>query len=418
MYANCLGSRRALADKPLQLILGGRVVSKEEKMFIVEMVRDGKITSEQAVQLLNALERSPEQLEIPSDEVRLEEDLVEEKVEQKVQKMGETIEAIAEDLATKTENVFFRGLRRRPKFIYADEFCGQFPEHGEIEVTLYSMDGAIEVKTWEKDHYRLEVIKKVNTVSEEEAQKILEGCVEFKQEGLSLAATAKSRGTLRSRNITVDFILTLPTSRKARLDLRSGDGSVAIHGVSGSLCKAATGDGSLGVGNSDFGILEIGTGDGSIVLQGISADECRARTGDGSIKVFESKVKMLDANTGDGSIVIERLSGDVTAKTMDGSINADFIGTGNWLLKTKDGSIAVRIHGLKTDLYEVDLSTRDGRIDVEGMEDADIILDQRGAAHVVRRYKAVSRGFAQADSRGSLKAGTGSGSVAVRFLRG
>ena len=400
-------------------------MSKEEKMFIIEMVRDGKITSEQGVELLNALERSPEQLETPSDvnnkasdEVQREEELVEELVEEKIEKMGETIEAIAENLASKAENVFSWGLRQRPKFMYADEFCGEFPEHGEIEVTLYSMDGAIEVKTWEKDHYRLEVIKKVNAASEEEAQKILEGCVEFKQEGLSLAATAKATGTLRSRNMTVDFILTLPTSRKARLDLRSGDGSVAIQGVSGSLCKAATGDGSLRVGNSDFGILEIGTGDGSIVIQGISADECRTRTGDGSIKVFESKVKMLDASTGDGSIVIDRLSGDITAETMDGSISADFMGIGNWLLKTKDGSITVSIQGLKTGLFEVDLSTRDGRIHVDGMEDADTILDQRGGAYGMKRYKAISRGFAQADSRGSLKAGTGSGSVSVRFLRG
>ncbi len=338
--------------------------------------------------------------------------------EEKIEKMGETIEAIAENLASKAENVFSWGLRQRPKFMYADEFCGQFPEHGEIEVTLYSMDGAIEVKTWEKDHYRLEVIKKVNTVSEEEAQKILEGCVEFRQEGLSLAATAKTGGTLRSRNMTVDFILTLPTSRKARLDLRSGDGSVAIYGISGSLCKADTRDGSLRVGNSDFGILEIGTGDGSIVIQGISADECRSMTGDGSIKVFESKVKMLDVSTGDGSIVIDRVSGDITAETMDGSINADLIGIGNWLLKTKDGSITVSIQGLKTDLFEVDLSTRDGRIDVDGMEDADTILDQRGGAYGMKRYKAISRGFAQADSRGSLKAGTGSGCVSVRFIRG
>ena len=164
--------------------------------------------------------------------------------------------------------------------------------------------------------------------------------------------------------------------------------------------------------------MEIGTGDGSIVIQGISADECRSRTGDGSIKVFESKIKMLDASTGDGSIVIDRLSGDVIAETMDGSINADFIGTGNWLLKTKDGSITVSIEGLKTDLYEVDLSTRDGRIHVDGMEDADTILDQRGADHGMKRYKAISRGFAQADSRGSLKSGTGSGSVSVRFIRG
>ncbi|HOV66684.1 MAG TPA: hypothetical protein PLR48_07035, partial [Bacillota bacterium] len=62
-------------------------MSKEEKMFITEMVRDGKITSEQGVELLNALERSPEQLEIPSDvnnkasdEIQREEELVEEKV--------------------------------------------------------------------------------------------------------------------------------------------------------------------------------------------------------------------------------------------------------------------------------------------------------------------------------------------------
>ena len=64
-------------------------MSKEEKMFIIEMVRDGKITSEQGVELLNVLERSPQQLKIlsdvkykASDEVQREEELVEELVEE------------------------------------------------------------------------------------------------------------------------------------------------------------------------------------------------------------------------------------------------------------------------------------------------------------------------------------------------
>lgn len=395
-------------------------MSKEEKILIIEMVRDGRITSEEGVELLNALERSAAPIETPvrsSHDALHESEDEEGSLEEKAEQIGEMIEKRAEDFAQSMANMFSGGTFQRPKFMFSDELSGQFSEQGEVEVTLCSLDGAIEVGTWEKPEYHLEVVKKVNAKTEEEAKKILEGCLDFRQDGLSLAATTKPGSEFRSRSVTVDFILTLPADRKARLDLHSGDGSIVVQGVSGSSCKAATGDGSLKLEDCSFDALEVGTGDGSIAMEGLLVGRCIAKTGDGSIKLLNSRAGIADVKTGDGSIALGGTLGNVTAETMDGSITAELTGIGDWVLKTKDGPIAVKIHKHEHDSYEVDLFSGDGRVHVEGMEEANVSLDERKTSCGVRRYKARSRGFEEADSRGHLEASTGSGSVSVGFVR-
>jgi DUF4097 and DUF4098 domain-containing protein YvlB len=146
-------------------------------------------------------------------------------------------------------------------------------------------------------------------------------------------------------------------------DLRTGDGSINLHGLHGSL-RVDTGDGSIH-GEELDGTLEAHTGDGSLRIVG-RFDKLQLHPQDGSVEVDVKEGSRLDGDwriqTGDGSVrlrVPKKLAADLEAHTGDGSIHFDLPGTSNaarnehnretklngggpaLVLRTGDGSISV-----------------------------------------------------------------------------
>jgi DUF4097 and DUF4098 domain-containing protein YvlB len=111
---------------------------------------------------------------------------------------------------------------------------------------------------------------------------------------------------------------------------------------------------------------DIHTGDGSIELRGLRGS-LRANTGDGSIHADDLDGS-LDAQTGDGSVHIQGRFDDLRLHTQDGSVelNADQGSRvrSEWRVQTGDGSVHVRVpRDLSADL---ELHTGDGHIELNG----------------------------------------------------
>jgi DUF4097 and DUF4098 domain-containing protein YvlB len=110
-------------------------------------------------------------------------------------------------------------------------------------------------------------------------------------------------------------------------DLHTGDGSIVLRGLHGSL-RADTGDGSIRAEDLD-GILEAHTGDGSVHARG-RFDKLQLHTNDGSVEVEAREGSRLQSDwriqTGDGSVhlsVPRGLAADLEAHTGDGHIHSD-----------------------------------------------------------------------------------------------
>ncbi len=110
-------------------------------------------------------------------------------------------------------------------------------------------------------------------------------------------------------------------------DLHTGDGSIVLRGLHGSL-RADTGDGSIRAEDVD-GMLEAHSGDGSVHVQG-RFDKLQLHTQDGSVEVEAREGSRLQSDwriqTGDGSVhlsVPRGLAADVEAHTGDGHIRFD-----------------------------------------------------------------------------------------------
>lgn len=132
------------------------------------------------------------------------------------------------------------------------------------------------------------------------------------------------------------------TPGETDLNVRSGDGSLQVAGLRGSV-DLKTGNGSVQTDGTE-GQLRIVTGDGSVHVQR-AAGTLNATTGDGSMNL-EGRLSQLDAHTGDGSINLSLLPGSNLQSSSR--------------VTTGDGSIAMSMpRDLRADLQ---VSTGDGHI--------------------------------------------------------
>ncbi len=208
-------------------------------------------------------------------------------------------------------------------------------------VTLDTFDGSIEVHSWDRDE--VEVVVEKQAQDEALLQQIV---VDQSQEGDGV--TLRVRGPASRSGINIGIVyspsakLRVALPKSAALDLKSGDGSITVEDVSGTLV--------------------LWSGDGSIVGRRLTGD-VRARSDDGSIRLRETTGK-VDAETRDGSIVVNGTLTHLRAKTGDGSvrIGAERGSTleDDWVVETEDGRVEVRLpEGVSA---VVDASTSDGSI--------------------------------------------------------
>jgi hypothetical protein len=199
----------------------------------------------------------------------------------------------------------------------------RFAITGAPELILFTTDGSIEVRSWNRTEVLVEVEKRGGT---EEAPETLE--VRASQDGntIRIEVPRAPRSDVFGYNPSVSLRVTAP----AMLTLR-----------------AQTLDGPIVAERLD-GTIEVRTGDGPIRLDRVSG-QVTANTGDGPITV-RGRFDTFRADTGDGPMTIE---------VDEGSVMND-----DWSLTTSDGSITVR---LPRDFNaELDAQSGDGPIALDG----------------------------------------------------
>ncbi len=201
----------------------------------------------------------------------------------------------------------------------------RFAVNGQADVHLYTFDGQVEVRSWDRAEVLVEVEKRGQ---DKDAVSRIQ--VQADRKGNRIQVEARHPG---GRTVFVGFgafrspsarlLATVP--RKVNLVVRSGDGSVVAERIDGRL-ELRTGDGSIRAIEVS-GELLAETGDGSIQLEDVTG-RIEARTGDGSLRISGSP-SVLRARSGDGSIVLRIRQGAVM--------------TDDWLVATGDGSVSIEL---------------------------------------------------------------------------
>lgn len=258
----------------------------------------------------------------------------------------------------------------------------RFTVAGLPELHLTTFDGAIEIRAGDAKSILVEIEKRGATKDALDQLKI-----ETTQEGNRIDVEVKRPPAgdvvlfgIGRLSPTAKLIVTMP--REGTVVARSGDGSIRVEHIRGSL-QLRTGDGSIRATDVGGKIVLV-TGDGSVTLDDADGD-LDVDTGDGSVSVA-GKPSALRLHTGDGSITFRAEPGTKMG--------------GDWSLTTGDGGISVY---LPSDFdADLDAHTGDGTIRSE--------LDVANSGDESRR---TLRGKLGNGGR-ALKIRTGDGSIRLK----
>jgi Putative adhesin len=178
-----------------------------------------------------------------------------------------------------------------------------------------------------------------------------------------------------SRNISIDYDVTVPAQTK--LNTHTGSGDQQISGVQLSV-TAKTGSGNitaenlgadahLGSGSGDVkvnsikGGLHAETGSGNIRAQGVSG-EIVANTGSGDIEMHQAAPGDVRVETGSGNVRLYNVKGGLRADTGSGDIHAEGEATHDWRLGAGSGNITLRLPSSAS--FNLDARTSSGTLKV------------------------------------------------------
>lgn len=358
----------------------------EERMLILQMVAEKKISATEAAELLKALDG----VNASSGPGPRRDDFIRD-VERTAREAAHTIERNARQMAHDAAvaarregqvGSLMERLFEKFSFDFGDESKVSFEETSEGAFTaeeprlnLRTGNGKLHLFGWDEPGYKLVLQYKVRGARDEaDAKEQVRERVRVEANGEGITLDGQDGG-FRDKGIGISVELWLPRTHRYLLEGRTGNGSLRLEGLSLT-------DGQLTSGN------------GSIRIEGVSASHLKTTTGNGSINV-EADLTEFSGQTGNGSLKV-RPTGERAQQIS--------VSTGN-------GSARIDLSGLpQTAGYHLEATTGMGSINLHVN---DLVLEQNirtiGHKHMVGR----SRNYEDAANRVEIKATTGMGSITI-----
>lgn len=332
---------------------------KEERRMILQMIEDGKITAEEGIALLEALEFSAKKENSKEEGANEKEAYKETYSEQKQEEKhnhykyrddyGPSVEDWKKDLKTTAEKL-------RDEFVAQGKtvgtkigdlvekviskvkemdfdfdfslgnavkvekvFMGTPPFEGVIE--LCTENGKIEIEGWDRSEYRIEAKAAIRADNEHEANQILNDLLLFLVDEQQLTLKAEPR-----RGTKVSFHVYLPNYLKNDLKIVTSNGAIELEEISIAAAKLVTSN-------------------GSITLEETKADHLSCETSNGKIEMKDAEIGELNAVTSNGAIRMEGSISRAKCKTSNGAIRYSLYqpAEGSIDLETSNGSIEVKL---------------------------------------------------------------------------
>lgn len=233
------------------------------------------------------------------------------------------------------------------------------------DVVVETFEGSVEIHSWDRAQVEIEIERRGVE------QRVLdEMTVHAEQEGdrivvrVSAPKPSEFHGISIGENVSPSARLRVALPRESNVDAKSGDGSIAIEDVAGTVVLT-TGDGSVRV-TRVIGALRVRSGDGSIRMQQVEG-ELDLETRDGSIGL-EARPTLLKALTGDGSVRLQ--------------VDPRSVMAGDWDVRTDDGSVVLTLPSEFN--AELDAESGDGHVRTSHPRLANQAGDRREERRVLR----------------------------------
>ncbi|WNS75050.1 DUF4097 domain-containing protein [Bacillus sp. DTU_2020_1000418_1_SI_GHA_SEK_038] len=322
-----------------------------ERKRILKMVEDGKLTVDEALFLLEELEKTSKTAEGKKEDlvqelsttVKFEEAKKEEPFNYKFQSAKDKIIDFVDSAFKKIKDMDLDF-----NFGQSVEITHIF-QQGDVsfkDVDVDVANGKIEVLPWEQKDVRIECKAKVYRVeNQEEAQRNFLNDVTFAIEGQKL------RFATQQKWMKVDAAIYIPQTEYDKVKIRMFNGAIDSQQLKADTFKAKTANGKITIQNMVGKYTELETANGQISIQKSHIEQIEAETLNGAIHVDGSYQKIdLHSFNGDVFCAIQDGKCDVIdAKAVAGKVELQIPNhlTVNGELKTNLGSLHVNLDGIQ-----------------------------------------------------------------------
>ncbi|WP_066065553.1 DUF4097 family beta strand repeat-containing protein [Neobacillus soli] len=297
---------------------------KEEKKRILQMVEEGKLNVDEALLLMEELEKAQQTMEQKQEQivnelstaVNFEETKKEDPFQAKYQSTKDRIFDFVDTALKKIKDFDF------------DLNFGQSVEISHIfhqgDVDLKDMDidvanGSVKVAAWDQPDVRIECQAKVYRVENSDQAR-----QNFLRDVIFSVEDQKLRFMTQQKWMKVDAIIYVPKVNYDRVRVRLFNGPISGE--------------ELNVGD-----LRLKTANGKIKLNHLTGSKAEIETANGKITINDSALDMLEAETINGAIMLD---GDYKKVEM----------------QSFNGNIALNLHGNRCEMIQAKVTT--GGIDV------------------------------------------------------
>ncbi|MQY83352.1 DUF4097 family beta strand repeat protein [archaeon] len=224
-------------------------------------------------------------------------------------------------------------------------------ETDRLLLEVESRNGKINVGTWDKPEYKIDLLIKAWGYTQQEADENLKALIvdfsETEVEGLKKLNLGFDHPAHRvSYSVCVDA--TLPKGVETALNLKTSNGSINLAEIEGSN-------------------LDLHTSNGKILMENVTAERLDGKTSNGAVVLVGVDAQVLNVRTSNGKIEGELRSRDAYLKTSNGKIQLSLPCNegGNYELRTSHGTIDLGVSDDPDNGYDLDLTTSMGRISVD-----------------------------------------------------
>lgn len=342
---------------------------KEEKRMILSMLEEGKITADEAMELLEALDETEANF---TYDRTLEEEYIDKKeaIKKEIRKNAEEIrenvrkiEGFGANLGNLISNIVNNIVDKSISFnlngLYETMSTKIERDISSIEnpvIDLEAINGNINAKSWDQDKISMEITIKYRNKNFSSVNDFYN----FYEEGNVL----RFKPTHRS-NLLISLDVNLPNKYYEEVMLRTSNGKIKVNDLRLDKLMVKTSNGSITAEDISSKDINLSTQNGKIYLNHVSSPIIHGKTTNGSFLLQDINSENLNISTINGKIRFTDINSEsICGKTSNSSIELENASSKTVKLRTSNGSIICKDID-KEEIRELDLSTSNSSINVD-----------------------------------------------------
>ncbi|WHY76839.1 DUF4097 domain-containing protein [Neobacillus sp. WH10] len=324
---------------------------KEERIRILQMVEEGKLKVDEALMLLEELEKAQQTMEQKQEQivnelssaVQFEEAKKEDPFQAKYQSTKDKIFEFVDTALKKIKDLDFD-----LNFGQSIDISHIFHQ-GDVDLKDIDIDvanGSVKLAAWEQPDVRIECQAKVYRVDNQDQAR-----QNFLRDVLFTVEHQKLRFSTQQKWMKVEAVIHVPKAQYERVRIRLFNGGVTGEEMNASDLRVKTANGKIDLNRVNGKKAEVETANGKINLIGSQFDEVETETINGAIQL-DGDFRKVESQSFNGNISVN-LRGNrselIQAKATTGGIDL-FVSEGmpvNGEIKTNLGGFNVNLTGIQ-----------------------------------------------------------------------